>query len=191
MIKKAILLLLIFTSIKVVAQAPVSATFGAGYKSHFGTVGIFIMGVDITDRLQYEIGPALNISYSGMGATTGFKYAFLKTRNYSASANLDYRFLFSRNISKLFESDKRFCTYQTPMMHHVFASASFNILMSKVSRSLGDDKLSFTAGYGYALSAYEPKLVGGEPNEQVKKNISRQISSGISFSISYTAYLFQ
>ncbi|MCW3072178.1 MAG: hypothetical protein JWO44_2068 [Bacteroidetes bacterium] len=192
MARKALILIFIIfiCSLHVRAQAPVSASFGAGFKSPFGTVGIFIMGVDISDRITYQLGPAINISYSGMGATTGFKWAFLKARKYSASFNVDYQFLLSRNISKLFDSDKRFSTYRTPNMHHVFAGASFNVNMSNFVRNLKDDKFSLNMNYGFGLSNYQPLLVAGDPNDGIRKNITRQISSGIGFSVTYTAYLF-
>jgi hypothetical protein len=190
MARKAFVFLILFSALKAGAQAPVSASFGAGYKSSFGTVGIFIMGIDLSDRVTYQLGPALNISYNGIGATTGFKWSFLKARKYSASFNADYQYLFSRNISKLFDSDKRYSTYQTPNMHHLFAGASFHIHMSRFSKSLDKDKLSFNLNYGFGLSNYSPTLVAGQDNNEIRKNVNRQIVSGIGFSISYTAYLF-
>jgi|GEM_PF-4108715 len=190
MARKALVFIMLACSLYVRAQAPVSASFGAGYKSPFGTVGIFIMGVDISERVTYQLGPAINISYNGMGATTGFKWAFVKARKYSLSFNVDYQFLLSRNVSKLFDSDKRFATYRTPNMHHVFAGASFNVNMSNYVRNLKDDKLSFTVNYGFGLSGYQPLLVAGEPHNGIRKNVSRQISSGVGFSVTYTAYLF-
>ncbi|MCW3104051.1 MAG: hypothetical protein JWO09_2491 [Bacteroidetes bacterium] len=190
MARKALVFIILICSLHAGAQAPVSASFGAGYKSPFGTVGIFVMGVDLSERVTYQLGPAINISYNGMGATTGFKWAFVKARKYSVSLNADYQFLLSRNISKLFDSDKRFSTYRTPNMHHIFAGASFNVNMSNYVRNLKDDKFSLNVNYGFGLSGYQPLLVAGEPHNQIRRNVSRQISSGIGFSVTYTAYLF-
>jgi hypothetical protein len=190
MTRKLLLFLFLFAALRSGAQAPVSASFGAGYKSSFGTVGIFIMGVDLSDRITYQLGPAINISCNGMGATTGFKWAFIKARKYSVSFNADYQFLLSRNVSRLFGGDKHFSTYRTPDMHHVFAGASYTINMSSFVRNLKDDKLSVGVNYGFGLSNYEPLLVAGEPNEVTRRKVSRQISSGVGFSVTYTAYLF-
>jgi hypothetical protein len=75
-------------------------------------------------------------------------------------------------------------------MHHVFAGASFNVNMSNFVRNLKDDKFSLNMNYGFGLSNYQPLLVAGDPNDGIRKNITRQISSGIGFSVTYTAYLF-
>ncbi|HEX8515869.1 MAG TPA: hypothetical protein VF868_06690, partial [Bacteroidia bacterium] len=101
MARKALLFILLLSALNTLAQMPVSATFGAGYRTPFGTLGAFVMGMDLTDRIHYQIGPALNISHNGIGGTTGFKWTLLKQRKFTVTFNADYQMLFSRNISKL------------------------------------------------------------------------------------------
>jgi hypothetical protein len=190
MLKRILLLLIIISSLQLRA-GDINLSFAAGYKSNYSTAGIFIFGYDFTERLRYEIGPALSIFYNGMGATTGFKWSFISAKKYAVSLNADYQFIFNRSISHSFENKTKEAAFLIPNMHHVFLGTSFSyIIKNPYNKSYNKDRVSLNVCYGFPAGDYKAKFAGGEYDPGLEKKINNHIKQGIGLSLSYTAYFY-